>query len=83
MWQHYDLQITFKEANLRRPSGNEGLDPLQVHLDGFCVLYLLRTTQLQNHLQHKVHLRVNTSDSTAPGNIIHSKDSAALEHLNL
>lgn len=42
---------TFKEANLCRPRGYEGLDPLQVHLDGFSVCYLLGQTQFKNHLQ--------------------------------
>lgn len=49
------LSITFKKgANLRRPRGYKGLDPLQVHLDGFCICNLLGPTQFKNHLQQMV-----------------------------
>lgn len=41
------------DANLCCPRGYEGLDPLQVHLDGFCIGYLLGPTQFKNHLQQK------------------------------
>lgn len=49
-------------ANLRRPSGHEGLDALQVHLDGLRVSDLLGPTQFKDHLQRKgCHLRVSTT----------------------
>lgn len=41
-------------ANLCCPGGDETPDPLQVHVDGLSVRYLLGPTQLQNHLQQHV-----------------------------
>lgn len=68
--------IAFKGANLCCPGGHEGLDPLQVHLDDFCISDLLDSTQLKNHLQQMVSPRGKYTDSTEAGNVIHSQDSA-------
>ena len=46
--------VIFQEANLCCPCGYEGLDPLQVHLDGLWIRYLLASTQFEDHLQQMV-----------------------------
>lgn len=51
-WEH--CWSPWKEANLCRPRRHEGPDPLQVHLDGFCICDRLGLTQLKNHLQQIV-----------------------------
>lgn len=42
-----------KESNLCCPSGHEGLDPVQMQVNGFSVCYLLGPTQFQNHLKQQ------------------------------
>lgn len=45
------LVFPSKGSNLCCPSRHEGLDPVQVHLDGFSVRYLLGPTQFKNNLK--------------------------------
>lgn len=53
-------------ANLCCPGGDETPDPLQVHVDGLSVCYLLGPTQLQNHLQQHMARAQGQTDGAAP-----------------